>query len=334
MLVKSHFLRKSPDMNSDPFSEILHLTDAQAVHAGGFTAGGDWAIRFRARHRIKMSAVLKGSCWFWFEDEPDPMQLKAGDVGLLSCQRNYVMASAPGIPLVEATSLFSAAGRTMAILGDGSAFSFIGGHILLNPANGWLLADVLPPWLHIAGGSAEAATFGWLLNRLVEESAGRQPGARLASSHLAQLLFTEILRVHLRLGGPLPAGWLRALADPRTEPALRLMHGSPGYNWTLKELASACAMSRTAFAGHFKAVAGKSPLTYLTDWRMRLAEKALRANTGAVSTIGQSLGYTSESAFSNAFKRVTGRSPIAVRRQGTDGIAHMSADDKRFGVDD
>ncbi len=317
MLAKSHFLRESSKMSADPFSEIIELTQAQAVHAGGFTAGGDWAIRFQARHRIKMSAVLKGSCWFWFEDEADAaIQLEAGDVGLLACQRNYVMASAPGVKPVEATSLFSAVGRTTAILGDGSRFSFIGGHILLDPANGWLLADVLPPWLHIKGGATEAATFGWLLNRLVEESAAGQLGARLVSSHLAQLLFTEILRVHLKLGGPLPAGWLRALADPRTAPAVRLMHGSPGDNWTLSDLAKACAMSRTAFVGHFKATVGKTPLSYLTDWRMHLAEKALRTNTVAVSTIGQSLGYASESAFSNAFKRVTGRSPMAVRRQG------------------
>jgi AraC-like DNA-binding protein len=46
---------------------------------------------------------------------------------------------------------------------------------------------------------------------------------------------------------------------------------------------------------------------------MRLAERALREETTAVAVIGQSLGYTSESAFSNAFKRVTGVSPRACR---------------------
>jgi AraC-like DNA-binding protein len=298
----------------DPFSEILSLTQAQAVHAGGFTAGGPWAIRFRSRHRIKMSVVLHGGCWFWFEDEPEiAVRLEAGDIGLLTAQRTYIMASAPGVEPVEATSVFSPVGLASAVLGDGADFGFIGGHILLNPLNGGLLADVLPPWLHIKGGSPEAAAFGWLLNRLVEETAGDQPGAQLASSHLAQLLFTEILRSHLQIGGPLPAGWLRALADPRTAPALRLMHGEPGRAWGLEELAKACAMSRTSFASCFKAVSGQAPLTYLTEWRMRLAERALRDETTAVAVIGQSLGYASESAFSNAFKRVTGSSPRAYR---------------------
>ena len=54
-------------------------------------------------------------------------------------------------------------------------------------------------------------------------------------------------------------------------------------------------------------------MTYLTQWRMRLAERALRENSVHVGDVGRSLGYTSESAFSNAFKRVTGKSPMHFR---------------------
>jgi AraC-like DNA-binding protein len=76
-------------------------------------------------------------------------------------------------------------------------------------------------------------------------------------------------------------------------------------------------MSRTTFAFHFRTVAGVAPLTYLTQWRMRLAERTLREQATPVAVVAQSLGYTSESAFSNAFKRVTGRSPRAFRRHAT-----------------
>jgi AraC-like DNA-binding protein len=78
-------------------------------------------------------------------------------------------------------------------------------------------------------------------------------------------------------------------------------------------------MSRTSFAFHFRAVAGVAPLTYLTEWRMRLAERALREETTPVATVGRSLGYSSESAFSNAFKRVTGNSPRAFRSAFQEG---------------
>jgi AraC-like DNA-binding protein len=48
------------------------------------------------------------------------------------------------------------------------------------------------------------------------------------------------------------------------------------------------------------------PLTYLAEWRMRLARRALLEGDQAVSTIAYSLGYASESAFSHAFKRTSG----------------------------
>ena len=79
-------------------------------------------------------------------------------------------------------------------------------------------------------------------------------------------------------------------------------------------------MSRTTFAERFKAVAGVPPLTYLLNWRMRIAERALRDEDTPVSDLGMSLGYTSESAFSNAFKREVGMAPKRYRdiaRAGT-----------------
>jgi AraC-like DNA-binding protein len=192
------------------------------------------------------------------------------------------------------------------------------------PAIGRLLADVLPPWIHIQAASPQAINFRWLLERLVEERASALPGAKLAMAQLAQLLFIQIIRAHLKTGTHMPAGWLRALGDARLAPALRLMHGEPARAWRLEELASACAMSRTTFAFHFRTVAGIAPLTYLTEWRMHLAERALREEATPVAIIARSLGYASESAFSNAFKRVTGKSPRACRTAGGVSNSHVA----------
>ncbi|WUF98321.1 helix-turn-helix domain-containing protein [Streptomyces sp. NBC_00467] len=52
------------------------------------------------------------------------------------------------------------------------------------------------------------------------------------------------------------------------------------------------------------------PLAYLNRWRMLLAQRALRAGD---DRIGATLGYTSESAFSTAFKREVGESPLRYR---------------------
>lgn len=300
-------------MTIDPFSDVLKLTNAEAVVTGGFTAGGAWAIRFPGSDKIKFFAVVKGSCWVALDGEPEPMLFETGDVGLLAKKRGFVLASDPNIAPLDAMEIFSGSGRRMATLGDGRDFAHIGGHVLPDPTRGGLLADILPSWIHTRASSPQAATFRWLLDRLIEERDIGQPGALLASEQLTQLLFIEILRSHLNTSNRMPAGWLRALADPRIAPALRLLHGDPARAWHLDELAKACAMSRTSFAVHFRTAAGVTPLAYLAEWRMRLAERALRDEKTPVSVVARSLGYASESAFSNAFKRLVGGSPTAYR---------------------
>ncbi|WP_182992251.1 AraC family transcriptional regulator [Herbaspirillum frisingense] len=300
-------------MHIDPFSDILKFTRAESIATGGFTAGGAWAIRFPAPEKIKFFAVIKGSCWIELDGEPNPIRFDTGDVGLLAAPLAFTLSSAPGVPALDAMALFSGAGNATAVVGDGQDFEHIGGHVLLDPTSGKLLRDVLPPWIHVPATTPQAASFRWLLGQLMEERATSLPGSQLASAQLAQLLFIQILRAHLNNAGPTPRGWLRALAEPRLAPALHLMHGDPGRTWHLDELAEACAMSRTTFASRFKTAAGVAPLTYLTEWRMCLAQRALREQNQAIATMAQSLGYTSESAFSNAFKRVTGISPNTYR---------------------
>jgi len=313
MLESAPFMRHSTDMGADPFSDILKLTSAETVVTGAFAAGGPWAIAFPARDKIKFFAVVKGGCWVFLDGEAEPFRFQTGDVGLLVAPRSYVLSSDPGVPPLDAMDLFSRAGRTTVQLGDGGEFAHLGGHVLLDPVSGRLLLDVLPPWIHIRASSPHATTFRWLLEQLVGEQRGNLPGAQLASGQLAQLLFIQILRAHLETAGRMPANWLRALGDPRIAPALRLMHAEPGRAWGLHELAKACAMSRTTFAAHFKAIAAVPPLTYLTEWRMRLAERALRGDHISIGSLAQSLGYGSESAFSNAFKRCVGASPKKYR---------------------
>ena len=87
------------------------------------------------------------------------------------------------------------------------------------------------------------------------------------------------------------------------------MHREPARAWRLDELAKEVAMSRTSFAPRFKAIAGVASLTYLLNLRMRFAQQGLREGSMSVSELGLSLGYTTESAFSNAFKRMTGMPP-------------------------
>jgi len=300
-------------MSVDPFSDILKFTRAESLVTGGFTAGGPWALRFPAPDKIKFFAVVKGSCWVRIDGEPEPVQVNAGDVGLLAASRSFVLSGDLETEPLDAMQVFQACGNRFLHLGDREEFSYLGGHVLLDPVSRELLAEALPPWIHVPSGSPQAAAFQWLLDQLVQERSLNLPGASLASDQLAQLLFIQILRAHLNNSETLPVGWLRALADSKIAPALRSMHGDPGHAWGLEALAKTAAMSRTTFAVRFKQAAGVAPLSYLTAWRMRLAERALREEDVTVADLARSLGYTSESAFSNAFKRTNGSAPNRYR---------------------
>ncbi len=93
------------------------------------------------------------------------------------------------------------------------------------------------------------------------------------------------------------------------------MHGAPSESWTIHQLAEVAGMSRSSFAQRFKDTVGMPPLTYLIDYRLRLAARYLRLQQNSISRISEMVGYASDSTFSQAFKRVYGVSPKAYRQQ-------------------
>ena len=152
-----------------------------------------------------------------------------------------------------------------------------------------------------------------ILAKVIDEVRGNRVGSAFAVHQQGQLLLLEVLRAFIAQTDELPPGWLRLLSDERLRAAVAAMHDEPGKPWRLEELARISAMSRTSFAERFRSVAGVPPLTYLNTWRMQLARNALRDSEARVAPLAARLGYASESAFSNAFKRQVGMSPLRYR---------------------
>ncbi|MFD4622244.1 AraC family transcriptional regulator [Streptomyces sp. NPDC058475] len=302
-------------MAVDPLSDTLALTDARCVISGGFSAAGQWALRFPRPDRLKITAVVRGSFWVALDGMSEAVLLEPGDAAVFDGSRPVVISSDPVLEPVDASRLFADAPEPVVHLGedDEADVVSVGGHVELGRAGEELLLHALPPLLHVRAADDEAPVLRWLLDQLLSELTAGRAGADFAADQLAQLMFVQVLRAYLADADALPAGRLRALADDRIAPALRLMHAEPGRAWQLEELARAAAMSRTTFAQRFRAVAGVPPLTYLLDWRMSLARRALRDGETSVSALAQQVGYTSESAFSNAFKRTTGIAPRRYR---------------------
>ena len=103
--------------------------------------------------------------------------------------------------------------------------------------------------------------------------------------------------------------WIAALADPKIGAALRLMHGDVVRPWTAAALAAEVGMSRSAFTQRFSARVGRPPLDYLIRWRMTLARSRLTMGTASIAGVAAEVGYSSQSAFAQAFKRTFGCTP-------------------------
>jgi transcriptional regulator GlxA family with amidase domain len=125
---------------------------------------------------------------------------------------------------------------------------------------------------------------------------------------------TEALRLYLEDSDDSTlTGWLAALRDPLVGQAIALLHAEPARDWTVTELAQAVAASRSVLVERFNRLLGRPPIRYLTEWRLNLASGLLRTTERSVSEIAASVGYSSDEAFSRAFKRAFGQAPARWR---------------------
>jgi AraC-like DNA-binding protein len=325
----------------DPLSQVLELLDLRAASPSRLEAGGRWALSFPGHQHLKIGAVVAGQCWL-IPDQTAPQHLTAGDCYLLVSSRPYTAASddpassaAPLSP-VPASTVLPSPWPTPAYYqttpDDPGRTILISGSLSFDDTAAALLLDRLPPLSRIAAGSPQASVVAPALQLLAAETAGTAstaPGSAVMRKQLTCILFIQVLRALLETGetpgpdsgnasgeasGPASPGWLAALRDPQIGAALTLIHQDPARRWTVAELAAAAGLSRSSFALRFRTLVGLPPLDYLVRWRIQLAARALRSTDRTVAVIGAGLGYTSESAFSNAFKRVRGQPPSRYRR--------------------
>jgi AraC-like DNA-binding protein len=301
-------------MFTDQLSAVFDLIEVRNVVSGGFAIRGRWFTRYEFTKPLKLVAMVRGRARLTADGLDGSIDLEAGDVAILNNRQWEALEGDSGEgPRVE----FTVRESEPFVQIDGADWAdadvIVGGNVDVNPAGEALLTAALPAIGHVRASAAEASSLHEILNRLVDEVTGNRIGAAFAIRQQGQLMLLEVLRAYLVQSTELAPGWLRVLTDDRLRPALQVMHAEPGKPWRLDELARASAMSRTTFAERFRTLAGVPPLTYLNSWRMLLAQRALRDGDTRVGTLAFELGYTSESAFSNAFKREVGMSPMRYR---------------------
>ncbi len=278
-----------------------------------------------AQQIISYHIVTAGSCWGGLVGKP-PVHLEAGDILLVPHGDAYVISSSERLCTSaklegEAELGFfrqMAAGELPFIVEDGG-----GGEISTHLVCGFLGCDVrpfnpvlaaLPRLVHLrASTDSERDRLQSLIEYTLAEARQPRPGGQSVLVRLSELMFVEVVRRCLSQASPAQSGWLVALRDPVVGRALIVLHGNPCAVWTLERLANEVGISRSRLAESFTRLVGQPPMHYVTQWRMQLAARMLADSSAKVATIGREVGYESEAAFSRAFKRIVGVSPVLWR---------------------
>jgi AraC-like DNA-binding protein len=254
--------------------------------------------------------VSRGGCRFEIEGVEAAGVLDPGDMLILLQNRQHILHD--GSRKIPLEKKFDCDGAIAAAMVCGRF------HFDLQAA-GPLLA-LLPPHIHLKGVDGQAAP--WLaetLRHIMLESDPERPGSRAIVDRLAQIIFIEAVRSCMNASSAKHSRLLTSLMDPDIAPALEAMHTRPEFPWTVASLAEQVCMSRSIFASRFKEMLSKTPFQYLLECRMQKACILLAEDRHGIKKIATLSGYSTEAAFTNAFKRWCGKTPGAFRRNALDG---------------
>jgi AraC-like DNA-binding protein len=262
---------------------------------------------------ILFHVVASGTCWVQVGDQ-ERHWASAGDVIVLPYGDQHTMGGigeSEAVPLM--TFMEAPPWTRMPLLrhgADGALTDVVCGYlhcddVLFDPS----LRAFLPAFVVRPSGPAGADWVRANIEYALAQAGTGPSGLDAIPTRLPEMLLVEVLRQHLATAPALDHGWLGALHDPVLNPALSALHAAPEHKWTVAELAAVAAVSRSGFDDRFRQVLGRSPIRYLTEWRMHLAQDLLASTDLSVAAIARRVGYDAEEAFSRAFKRSFGRSP-------------------------
>ncbi|HEX5960268.1 MAG TPA: AraC family transcriptional regulator [Rhodanobacteraceae bacterium] len=263
---------------------------------------------------IALHVVLSGECWIRCLTR-DWIHLTCGRAVVISHGDRHDLCDRPGRETMPFPTLLR--GRSLLDLrhakigtGPGAKVSllcaFLGcDHRTFDP-----LCDSLPPVFEVDLGAHRDPLVRYAVANALDDS----PGAAGLRSRLAELLYLSTLRRYMRDMPADTTGWLAGLRDPLVGRALQAIHAAPCRRWSVDELATTLASSRSVLAERFRTIIGEPPMHYLTRLRMQLAARSIEDSRCSIASVADQVGYDSSAAFQRAFKRCFGMPPAMWRQ--------------------
>jgi len=300
---------------------MLHSRLEATAPWGLMRAAREKEVTDSGGHRISPSElahfgmVARGNCWLSVDDRADPLPLTGGDCFLLAPGSAYTLRDNPRTQPRSFCEVAPESGSNVIHYGGGGLpTTIISGFLSFETVSVKSLTQLLPPLVLIKADQARTVALHGTVQMLASEMAENAPGAEIAATCLAEVLFVQTIRAHIETASEkCKQPWLRAIFDPKIGAALTAVHADIHRPWTVVSLAATAGMSRSAFAQRFKELLGQTPLDYVTQWRIQKSIALLQQDKKLVE-LAQSVGYESDAAFSKAFKRVLGVPPGEYRQ--------------------
>ncbi|MFJ9779891.1 cupin domain-containing protein [Amycolatopsis sp. NPDC101161] len=296
---------------ADLMSEVIRTVRAGSAYGRLIRQSGSAGLRLPAISGIGVHVVVRGTCWLITEGE-EPVALAPGDVVLSSSGGEHGLSHIPqaleNLAPVDLKPLPPAA--------EPAAFEFLTCCYVLERGRAPQYLRALPDLAVLSLDYARHPEVRTLVDLLRADVSGRAMGREATLSALLDLVLVHVLRQwheqHTDTGWPV-AG------DPAVAAALRRIHEDPSRQWTVGGLSESVGMSRRTFTRRFTALVGQSPIRYLISWRMDRGARLLQTTEAPLATIAREVGYSTEFAFSEAFRREYGLPPGRFRRDSAAG---------------
>lgn len=181
---------------------------------------------------------------------------------------------------------------------------------------GEAIAEGLPTYIHVPSHNDAEKVAEWVpmtVAAIKLELEHPMLGSRIMLSRIIDLLLVWSIRFWLAKQSIEHKSWIFALRDPAISKALSQIHEHPAHDWDVVKLAKIANQSKSNFSKKFVDLVGVSPIQYLKNWRMKLASELVKETDKSIFHIAESVGYSSQAAFTRAFTQTFGCAPKIFR---------------------
>ena len=277
-----------------------------------------WAMEMEKSPECMFHVVVNGSCWVKIEQDAEPIRLGTRDIIAFPTGAAHWIGdtvNTPRLPGREVVEGILSGHHPFQISDNESCEPVLlmcGSFSYDSSIDHPFLKD-LPCHIHVKAQEDKGHWLDLLVVVLSTESRTASPGSTVIVDRLSEVLFIQLMRAHMR-EAPDKMEYMSALMDAQIGRALNRIHSETSASFSVKTLGESVALSRTAFTEKFTRLVGIPPKTYLINWRMQKAKTRLETANESMISIAEAAGYSSEAAFSKAFKQYYDITPGQIRR--------------------